>query len=147
MVGWASRSFSAAALSSVLASLLLARWWQALLYNPGGFREEFHALRMGRRSSLVALVLFGAGLFGGGMLEALATNLALVAVMLFLFQGLATAHGLAGKLKLATGWLVALYAVLILAPPQMVVVLSALGFADAWVDFRGRVGNRGGPTT
>src|SRR5690606_28182405 len=29
------------------AALLLARWLQARLYNPGGFRTEFHQLRLG----------------------------------------------------------------------------------------------------
>ncbi|NNC54346.1 MAG: hypothetical protein HKO07_01350, partial [Pseudomonadales bacterium] len=33
---------------TVAFSLLVARWWQAMLYNPGGFREEFHALRLQR---------------------------------------------------------------------------------------------------
>jgi hypothetical protein len=128
-----------AALISLLLSLLLARWWQALLYNPGGFRQEFHALRMGRRSRLVALALFGGASLAGGMVGELSTNLALVAVMLFLFEGMAAVHGVVAKLKLAQGWLVALYVLLFLALPQMVVLLSALGYADAWVDFRSRV--------
>lgn len=29
-----------------LLSLMLARYWQAALYNPGGFAGEFHALRL-----------------------------------------------------------------------------------------------------
>ncbi|PVV21544.1 MAG: hypothetical protein B6D74_11495, partial [gamma proteobacterium symbiont of Ctena orbiculata] len=30
----------------LLFSLYLARWWQAMLYNPGGFATEFHQLRV-----------------------------------------------------------------------------------------------------
>ena len=141
-----------AALVSLLLSLLLARWWQALLYNPGGFREEFHALRMGRRARLAALALFAAatlgrwaaeGSSGLGWLGDLAANLAMVAVMLFLFEGLAVVHGVIARMKLGGGWLAALYVLLFLALPQMVVLLSALGYADAWVDFRSRVKPKG----
>ena len=44
----------------VVLSLLLARWWQALLYNPGGFQAEFHQLRLSVRQAavLVAAVAF-----------------------------------------------------------------------------------------
>ena len=38
--------FAAANAGMSVLSVLLARYWQAALYNPGGFREEFHALRM-----------------------------------------------------------------------------------------------------
>ncbi|GAB6042731.1 hypothetical protein [Endothiovibrio diazotrophicus] len=130
---------ASAALASLLASLLLARWWQALLYNPGGFRREFHALRMGRGARLVALALFAGASLGADQVGALSTNLALVAVVLFLFEGVAVVHGVVARMKLAQGWLVALYALLLLALPQMAVLLSALGYADAWVDFRSRV--------
>ncbi|MEZ5581549.1 MAG: hypothetical protein R3F37_01040 [Candidatus Competibacteraceae bacterium] len=33
-------------LASLLCGLLLGRWWQALLFNPGGFSREFHELRL-----------------------------------------------------------------------------------------------------
>ena len=29
-----------------ILGLVMARWWQAMLYNPGGFREEFHQVRL-----------------------------------------------------------------------------------------------------
>ena len=27
---------------TILSALFIARWWQAMLYNPGGFQQEFH---------------------------------------------------------------------------------------------------------
>lgn len=41
----------------VIISLVLARWWQAILYNPGGFREEFHSLRLDVRLVAITVVL------------------------------------------------------------------------------------------
>jgi len=37
--------------------LAVARYWQATLYNPGGFRQEFHQLRLDPRLMAAILVL------------------------------------------------------------------------------------------
>ena len=39
-----------------LISLFTARWWQAKLYNPGGFQQEFYQLRLSRANILVLVV-------------------------------------------------------------------------------------------
>ena len=38
-------------------SLYLARWWQATIYNPGGFGKEFRALNLGKTTALVAMAI------------------------------------------------------------------------------------------
>ncbi len=48
------------AMSAVLC-LLLARYWQAALYNPGGFGEEFQALALPGVDALVLALAHGAG--------------------------------------------------------------------------------------
>src|SRR5690606_36609275 len=45
---------------SRLFALLLARWWQAALYNPGGFVEVFEELRL---SDLQVVLCAGAALY------------------------------------------------------------------------------------
>lgn len=42
---------------SCVLCLLLARWWQAILYNPGGFGAEFRMLRLSPQVSTLLLVL------------------------------------------------------------------------------------------
>jgi hypothetical protein len=44
-------------LLGIVFSLLIGRWWQAMLYNPGGFQQEFLALRFGRIEAGIGLVL------------------------------------------------------------------------------------------
>jgi len=46
---------------SALMGVFIGRWWQALLYNPGGFRQEFHLLRLAPTVSLpcAAALIFG----------------------------------------------------------------------------------------
>jgi hypothetical protein len=123
-------------LLSLLCSLLLGRWWQALLFNPGGFRREFHELRLGRQTALVALVVVGLAFFSG---MPLFIDVALLIIVVFALQGIAVVHGAIARARLTWGWLVVLYALLVLALPQLLVLLCLLGISDAWLDFRARI--------
>lgn len=121
-------------------SLFVARWWQALLYNPGGFGTEFRALRLGVPAAVVGLVLFAAAVL---MRSDFATELAVVGLSLFFFQGLALIHALSGRTGNPMVWLVGAYIILVLALPQMLAALTALGVLDNFVDLRQRLGDRG----
>lgn len=128
-------------LVSLLASLLLGRWWQATLYNPGGFREEFHQLRLGPRASFAATVIFGAALLSG--LPVL-INMALPVLVVYVLQGISVVHGVVGKAGIAWGWLSIMYGLLLLALPQMLLLLCLVGVSDPWLDSRARIKPRPG---
>lgn len=128
---------AAALVFSLMISLIIARWWQAALYNPGGFRSEFHALRLGRGAAIVLVVVLALSLVEG--VAALANDIAMVGVAIYLFQGLALMHRIAAAFHAHTLWLVGMYVVIVLVAPQMVMLLSAMGFADTWLDFRARL--------
>lgn len=121
---------------SAITSLLLARWWQSLLYNPGGFGSEFRALRLGRTAAAITLCVSALALF---TTPAWIDSLALVVASVYVFQGLAVAHGVVNGLKLGPAWLVALYIALVPLMPYVVVGLMIVGAADAWADYRRRV--------
>lgn len=123
-------------LASLLFALLLGRWWQALLYNPGGFRNEFHQLRLGRQIAVIALSVIGLALI---IDVPLLINLALILGLIYALQGVALVHGMAGKADLAWGWLAGFYVLLIIALPQLVILLCLMGIVDAWVDLRARI--------
>lgn len=130
----------AAVISVVLiVSLLIARWLQAALFNPGGFRKEFHALRLGRPAAIVMLVLVAASVWGKFPMT---TDMATVVWLLFFFQGIAVVHGLIIQAGMRTGWLVGIYMLIMLVPHYASPVLSGLGFVDTWFDFRRRSGNK-----
>lgn len=133
---------SASLALSIILTILLARWWQALLYNPGGFREEFHALRLHRATAVVAIIIFLVAGLMPGTLGGLAANLSLTVLILFLFQGLATVHGSVAAAGASMGWLIGLYVLMLLLLPQVVMLLAAVGVADTWVDFRSRVSRK-----
>lgn len=137
---------SVALIYLVLASmLLLARAWQAGLYNPGGFRSEFHALRLpgwispvGAMVALASLALSVAERAGG-----LADDAIIVLLLMFAVQGLAVVHAVADAKALTRLWLVGLYILMILVPQLVMPLLATAGIADRIVDFRRRMGRPG----
>ncbi len=115
-----------------VACLALARSWQAGLYNPGGFRDEFHALRLSGRELILLVVLVVLG-----MVFALPA-LTMLAWVPLLVSGVALIHGLIGLKGMNGLWLVAFYVLLLTTWPMILIVLL-LGFIDSFADFRGRL--------
>ena len=149
MAYWMPGIIAAGFFMQSMVALLLARWWQAILYNPGGFREEFHNLRMHRAVAVVTLVVLPLRLLTGEGEGGFWEYLMLLLLAAWFLQGLALVHGTVGKLGASIGWLVAMYCLVVFAMPQTATALAAAGFADAWIDFRARLRPRqagGGPS-
>lgn len=120
--------------------LFLARWGQAVLENPGGFGKEFRTLRLDKGVAYAALALgLGAILFSG-FASGLLPELFNLAVALFVLQGIAVAHALVKHRRASRGWLVAMYVLIVLAPPLAMILLSVTGFSDTWLNYRARYG-------
>jgi hypothetical protein len=123
-------------------SLLLARSWQAKLFNPGGMKREFHELRFGKIVSGIGLaILLAAQVTGFEVLN----SVAMVLATLFTIQGMAVVHSAVDRLGLRTAWLVAAYVLLLMMVPYSLMVIGLLGISDAWLDYRNRIGNRSRP--
>ncbi len=113
------------ALFIVTCGLFIGRYWQAQLFNVGGFQKEFHSLRLGREAVIVFVVAFGlAQLFAGSFFTLITSAMMFV----FFIQGLSVLHCLTKQRGLSKSWLTGMYAILWL-PPTMF-VLSVLGIAD-----------------
>ncbi|MDP1931070.1 MAG: hypothetical protein Q8L60_06415 [Gammaproteobacteria bacterium] len=125
-----------------LVLLMMARNWQAKLYNPGGFRDEFHQLRLSWKSSAALLLMFVLAGLGVPLLQ----QLSLFFVMPLLFAGVALVHGMVGLKKWPGAVLVVFYASLLSPVVTQIVVFAAI--ADSWYDFRSRLrpkqGSQGG---
>ena len=119
-------------LGIAVGCLLLGRWWQAVLYNPGGFRDEFHGLRFAAWFAVLGLAAVAGGLAGGpGLLADLGTVLGAV----FLLQALAVVHALAARRGWHVGWLIGFYLIL----PLLLRPVAMLGLVDTFVNFRARL--------
>jgi len=117
-----------------LLSLLVGRYWQALLYNPGGFGREFRAIRF---PLLPAMLLLACMLLGPNLGPQMAMLTPLCSVPL-VFAGLALIHGLVAQKRLARFWLVGLYVTLLLFMQLIYPLLVVLAIVDSLIDFRGR---------
>lgn len=120
-------------MSLAISVLILARYWQAALYNPGGFRQEFHRLRLGWKTSALLCGAFVLATLGPAALQ----PFAILFVMPLLVAGMALVHGIAGLKKLPAAVMVIFYVALMSPVMTQIVVLAAI--ADSWLDFRSRV--------
>ncbi|WP_321348387.1 hypothetical protein [Halopseudomonas oceani] len=123
-----------------LVCLILARAWQARLFNPGGFRSEFHRLRLAPWMSIALVVL----VFVGPQIDSLAM-LAPIATVPLLFAGLALVHGVVGIKRLGIGPLVVMYVALIFVWQVLYPLIMFLAFIDSLFDFRSRLQPVSGP--
>lgn len=119
---------------SALLGVVVARWWQALLFNPGGFQQEFQGIRLESKVGLGCLLLV---ILGFTLLSEFQFWLQLASIPLIVC-GLSLLHYTA-KVKKAGGyWLVLMYLGLFLGP-VMSGLLVALGAIDSVLNLRARL--------
>lgn len=117
------------------AALLLARAMQARLYNPGGFRQEFHQLRMMPGATAVLMI----GMLVGQWQPAAVIVVPLL-VLPLVVAGLGLVHGLAARRPGNRTPLVMFYVALVLFAGPAFVLLVAAATMDSFIDFRKRIG-------
>ena len=127
--------FAAAVVLNCAVCLFLGRWWQALLYNPGGFQQEFHNLRLGNAFAIFTGVIGIISFIPAGYISTVAGELFSVVLIVYYLQAVAVAHAVVQMKKLNIGWLVALYALSII----LLKLIAVVGFVDTWANFREKV--------
>jgi len=116
---------------NAFSGLLLGRWIQALLYNPGGFGSEFRELRL---SAIAASVCFLGSVVcrvQGDEFWWWSNVLALPLILV----ALAIAHTVVKQRQWSTPWLVLCYMAVFIVSPLMMLI----GFLDTWLNFRSRL--------
>ena len=121
--------------NAVIAMLspMLGRYWQALLYNPGGFGSEFRALKVPQGAVLVmasaALVLWWLGPEWRVW--------SAIAVLPLTVAGFALVHAYAVRTDKGLGWLTLMYVLWIVLDPVKWLWVACV-VIDAFADFRAR---------
>ena len=120
----------------MIGGLALARWWQSLLYNPGGFQKEIHGLRLPKGLGLGIVALMVAA-FATQDLAYMKWIPLLTVPMIVCAIGLV--HWVVKRRKMNAGWLALFYVFLVglneLANP----LLTALALLDSWMDLRQKI--------
>ena len=124
------------ALTSIVC-LVLGRWWQATLYNQGGFRLEFHQLRFSLVSAATLLVGVVVCYFAPQEYSSWAGLLGLP----LLLGGIALVHYSVAFYQLGAHWLAIFYVGLFMIGP-LSLILVGLGFIDSIMNIRSRLARR-----
>lgn len=132
---------AAGSVYGLLFGLFLARWWQAALYNPGGFRSEFLSLRGHPQLAMASLGLIAVAALTSGMWAEVSWNLLLVLLVLYTFIGTAALHACFAVMKGSRLMVPFLYLTLVIIPHVMVII-ALCGLLDPWLDLRKKISNQ-----
>jgi len=128
---------AAGSVFGLLFGLFLARWWQSALYNPGGFRIEFLAMRPHKLWAMALICLsFVAAVTSGFAVDVL-RNVVVVLSTLFIITGVAVLHSLFANGKNSRLWLTMFY-ITLFTIPHVLVIIAVFGLLDAWLDLRNK---------
>ncbi|MDT4331766.1 hypothetical protein ACQE3E_12485 [Methylomonas sp. MED-D] len=133
---------AAGSIYGLLLGLFLARWWQALLYNPGGFRSEFIALAGHRPLAFATLALLGFASVTSGLASELSWNVLLVLFALYTTIGTALLHAVFAAGNWARFMVPLLYITLV-AVPHVMALIALCGVVDPWLDLRNKFKSNG----
>ena len=126
---------------SQLVMIIIARNWQAKLYNPGGFTQEFQGLKLGKTAAYVSLAVILTSIIPGSSGD-IFSNMIGIVMVLYLIQFLAIAHTVIARVAKGKGWSAALYVLVVIGLfvfPPLLMVMVMVGFADTWVNFRSHI--------
>jgi hypothetical protein len=134
-------AIAAGSVYGLLFGLFLARWWQAALYNPGGFRAEFLAMKGHATLAMATLVLLAVAALSSGMLAEVCWNMLLVLFVLYTFIGTAVLHACFAVMKGSRFMVPFLYLTLVIIPHVMVII-AICGLLDNWLNLRNKISNK-----
>ena len=129
---------AAGTIYGLLFGLFLARWWQSVLYNPGGFRLEYLALRSHRQLALASVLTIAVAFLASGMVAELCWNITILLFVLYTFMGAAVLHCTFANMKTARFMVPFLY-VTVLIIPHVMVLVALFGLLDTWLDLRNKL--------
>jgi uncharacterized protein YybS (DUF2232 family) len=124
----------AAVLFNAFFQLIIARWWQVLVFTPGQLRGELQGIRMSHLAGLLFIASLVLSYWGNRVV----LDIMPIVYILFTGAGLSLIHYLCGRMNASTSWfwLVLIYLVLIYALPASLIVVTMLALFDAFLDIR-----------
>lgn len=115
-----------------LTHVFLARWWQSNVVQVVNLQKECYQIRISYIATIL-LVLLVAGFYINGPLF---FNIAVIAMMPFVFCGLSLLHCFCAVKRNGHLLLLVFYGLFILLSPYMVMVTTTLGWLDSFLNFR-----------
>jgi len=126
---------AAGSVLGLLFGLFLGRWWQANLFNPGGFKQEYLLMSTKPWLSIASVAIVGVALVTSGEVSEIAWNIIILLFILYTVTGTSILHTYFAKMKLGRFMVPMLYITLFLIPHLMLLV-ALVGVSDPWLDLR-----------
>jgi hypothetical protein len=125
----------------LLFGLFLARWWQAALYNPGGFREEYLSLKVRPKVASASILIVLLAWLMSGTVSEICWNITIIFAVLYTFVGTSILHTAFSGMKTKRFMVPFLYVTLVLVP-HMIGIVIIVGVVDVWLDLRSKISNK-----
>ena len=118
-----------------MMSLMLARWWQAGVQNPGGFQKEFHGFSIDAKIAVILIVILVVGQFFSQSAQIWVD----IAALPLIIAGIALVHFAVKLFGQGRQWLAFLYVGMIMVGKPVTLLLVVLGLTDSLIDLRSRL--------
>lgn len=127
---------AAVALSTSLIWLMVGRWWQATLFNPGKLSPELHNINIAQSLAIALAVLLVTAFLTRAKLF---LDLVPLGVLPFTVAGLSLIHYFVAAKKITIVWLGLLYLIMATLFFYVTTGLMALGLLNSFIDFRKKI--------
>lgn len=112
--------------------LIIARWWQAIIFNPGGLRKELYQIRLSYISAAVFIAVLGLAYMG----NTFGLDMMPVMITAFCAAGLSLIHCRLAINKAGWFWLMLVYLGIIFIFPMGIVLVAIMGLLDSLFNMR-----------
>jgi hypothetical protein len=119
-----------------IIQLIVARWWQAFIFQPGMLGRELHHIRLSKLAGFLFMVSLVLSYLGNSVVF----DIMPILYLLFGAAGLSLIHYGFGLMHSPSVWfwLAILYVTLIFSIPVSLVMVGFLALLDIWLDLRKR---------
>ena len=112
--------------------LVIARWWQSIIFNPGGFKEEFQGIRLNRK---LLILIFSILVLSSAIFNQY-SNWAYLSIFPLVVGGLSLFHWLVNEKNLGKVPIIFTYVFMVLFTPFVILILALLGTVDCFYNVR-----------
>ena len=112
--------------------LVIARWWQSIIFNPGGFKKEFQGIRLNRK---LLILIFSILILSSAIFNQY-SNWAYLSIFPLVVGGLSLFHWLVNEKHLGKVPIIFTYVFMVLFTPFVILILALLGTVDSFYNVR-----------
>ena len=110
----------------------IARWWQSIIFNPGGFKKEFQGIRLNRK---LLILIFSILILSSAIFNEY-SNWAYLSIFPLVVGGLSLFHWLVNEKHLGKVPIIFTYVFMVLFTPFVILILALLGTVDCFYNVR-----------